>query len=59
MSRSSLLQINNNSLDKLTMNKFDMESVGLIGREREIATLKSCLERMIAKKDDHTTEAPT
>jgi hypothetical protein len=54
-SRSSLLQINNNSLDELTINKFDMESVGLIGREREIATLKSCLERMIAtKKDDHT-----
>jgi len=39
-------------LSELTINKFDMKSVGLIGRDAEIATLKSCLERVMTAPSD-------
>eukprot|EP00980_Cylindrotheca_fusiformis_P027511 scaffold20794_cov117-Cylindrotheca_fusiformis.AAC.3 len=51
MDRSSILRENTKLVDELTINKYNMEAVGLIGREREIEILKSRFEAMIAADD--------
>lgn len=59
--RSSILRAQMKSLDELTINKFDMESVGLIGREPETATIKGCCERMVMSgtKEDQPEDTET
>eukprot|EP00980_Cylindrotheca_fusiformis_P012102 scaffold2923_cov121-Cylindrotheca_fusiformis.AAC.12 len=52
MPRSSNIPKNNSMLSELTINKFNIKSMGLIGREREIKLLKSCYERMTEKEKE-------
>eukprot|EP00980_Cylindrotheca_fusiformis_P026016 scaffold15205_cov128-Cylindrotheca_fusiformis.AAC.1 len=49
VSKSSATQSHNSMLSDLTINKFNIKSMGLIGREREIEILRSCYERMNEK----------
>eukprot|EP00980_Cylindrotheca_fusiformis_P025745 scaffold14558_cov137-Cylindrotheca_fusiformis.AAC.10 len=55
VSRSSNLQRNNSMLSGLTINKFNIKAMGLIGREREIEVLESCYHRMM---EEETERAP-
>lgn len=62
MGRSSTIQSNSQMLSELTINKFDIKSLGLIGRENEIEALRSCYERMVDEKEDdvpHPEKAST
>eukprot|EP00980_Cylindrotheca_fusiformis_P025746 scaffold14558_cov137-Cylindrotheca_fusiformis.AAC.11 len=53
VSRSSNSQASNSMLSDLTINKINIKSMGLIGREREIETLKSCYHRMRNKEKEN------
>eukprot|EP00980_Cylindrotheca_fusiformis_P026018 scaffold15205_cov128-Cylindrotheca_fusiformis.AAC.3 len=50
VSKSSNIQSHNSMLSDLTINKFNIKSMGLIGREREIEILRSCFERLMEKE---------
>eukprot|EP00980_Cylindrotheca_fusiformis_P027450 scaffold20461_cov117-Cylindrotheca_fusiformis.AAC.13 len=50
MSGSSSVRTNDSMLSDLTINKFNIQSMGLIGREREIDILKSCYHRMMEEE---------
>eukprot|EP00980_Cylindrotheca_fusiformis_P012099 scaffold2923_cov121-Cylindrotheca_fusiformis.AAC.9 len=52
MPRSSNIPTNNSMLSELTINKFNIKSMGLIGREREIKVLKSCYGQMIKEEKE-------
>eukprot|EP00980_Cylindrotheca_fusiformis_P026080 scaffold15311_cov136-Cylindrotheca_fusiformis.AAC.2 len=52
VSKSSAIQANNSMLSDLTINKFNIKSMGLIGREREIEILRSCYDRMMEKESE-------
>jgi hypothetical protein len=41
----------NKNIEEITINKLNFESFGLVGREQEIATLKSCFTRMTEGTD--------
>eukprot|EP00980_Cylindrotheca_fusiformis_P027453 scaffold20461_cov117-Cylindrotheca_fusiformis.AAC.16 len=47
VSSSASFSTNDSMLSDLTINKLNIESMGLIGREREIEVLKSCYHRMM------------
>eukprot|EP00980_Cylindrotheca_fusiformis_P012097 scaffold2923_cov121-Cylindrotheca_fusiformis.AAC.7 len=51
--KSSNIQMNNSILSELTINKFNIKSMGFIGREREIKLLTSCYERMTEGGKEH------
>ncbi|KAL3931247.1 MAG: hypothetical protein SGBAC_011395 [Bacillariaceae sp.] len=36
--------------DDLTMNKLKLDSIGIVGRQEEIKTLKACVQRMVTAK---------
>jgi predicted ATPase len=40
----------NENIQKLTINKLQYDSIGLVGREREVATLKACLDRLLSEQ---------
>jgi hypothetical protein len=42
---------NNENIQKLTINKLHYDSIGLVGREQESATLKACLDRLLSEQD--------
>eukprot|EP00980_Cylindrotheca_fusiformis_P027454 scaffold20461_cov117-Cylindrotheca_fusiformis.AAC.17 len=47
VSTSSNIQKNNSILSGLTINKLNIDAIGLIGREREMEVLKSCYHRIM------------
>eukprot|EP00980_Cylindrotheca_fusiformis_P012095 scaffold2923_cov121-Cylindrotheca_fusiformis.AAC.5 len=51
--KPSNIQTNSSMLSELTINKFNIKSMGLIGRENEIKSLKTCYERMVEEKKEH------
>eukprot|EP00980_Cylindrotheca_fusiformis_P005288 scaffold1136_cov146-Cylindrotheca_fusiformis.AAC.1 len=50
-SSTTMLRVNSSLVNKLAINKYNMEAVGLVGRECEIAILKSRFEAMMASDD--------
>eukprot|EP00980_Cylindrotheca_fusiformis_P004976 scaffold1054_cov124-Cylindrotheca_fusiformis.AAC.16 len=56
---STMLRVNSSLVNKLTINKYNMEAVGLIGREREIAVLKSRFEAMMAAVPSPDPSSPS
>eukprot|EP00980_Cylindrotheca_fusiformis_P027509 scaffold20794_cov117-Cylindrotheca_fusiformis.AAC.1 len=56
---SAMLRANSSLVNKPSINKYNMEPVGLIGRERQIEILKSRFEAMMAADDgkEKTPEA--
>eukprot|EP00980_Cylindrotheca_fusiformis_P025756 scaffold14559_cov137-Cylindrotheca_fusiformis.AAC.2 len=55
LSRSSSVRRNDSMLSELTINKFNIKTMGLIGREREIEILKSCYHRIANEENGNTT----
>eukprot|EP00980_Cylindrotheca_fusiformis_P027458 scaffold20461_cov117-Cylindrotheca_fusiformis.AAC.21 len=51
---SSRVRSNESMLSELTINKFNIKSMGLIGREREIKVLESSYDRMMEEKPEIT-----
>eukprot|EP00980_Cylindrotheca_fusiformis_P016426 scaffold4897_cov129-Cylindrotheca_fusiformis.AAC.3 len=53
VARSSNIKMNNSILSELTINKLNTKSMGLIGREYEIKTLRACYERMMEENREN------